>query len=68
MALIEIQLGSPFTFNFDEQVKIADSSNTGKVVGRAQIKESENMYLIRYSDPVSGPNIEEWIRQSRLSR
>lgn len=50
---------SPWKFNIGDQVRIANGTEVGRVIGRAEYEYAENSYLVRY---ISGDGcaVESW--------
>lgn len=54
-----------FKFELEQQVAIAVSAESGKVIGRAEYSNSENSYLIHYKC-ADGRAVNSWWEESAL--
>ena len=59
------QLAKRFIFNIGDVVQLVESSETGRVIGRAEFEYSHNSYYIRY---LGGDNrqVEEWWTETAI--
>ncbi len=55
-----------FKFKIGERVKLTESDEAGRVIGRAEYDYSENNYLLRYRAG-DGRQIESWWGESALT-
>lgn len=54
-----------FTFKLDQPVKLRDSNETGRVIGRAHFVDSNPQYHIRYRAG-DGRVVESWWNESAV--
>lgn len=52
-------------FNLGEEVKLVDSGEHGKVVGRAEYTDAQPSYFVRYLN-AHGRQVKEWWGESDL--
>lgn len=52
-------------FNLGEEVKLVDSGEHGKVVGRAEYTDAQPSYFVRYLN-AQGRQVKEWWGESDL--
>lgn len=57
---------SKFKFQLGQQARIAVSSETGEVIGRAEYPSQENSYYLRYKS-ADGRAVQQWWDESALS-
>lgn len=59
-------MSKSFKIEMSARVKLVESDETGKVIGRAEYDFAENSYLVRYKAG-DGRQVESWITESALS-
>lgn len=55
-----------FVFELDQSVKIIESGEQGKVIGRAEYSYADNAYLVRYKAG-DGRAVENWWTEDALT-
>ncbi len=58
---------NPFNFGLGETVKLIETTEEGKVIGRADYQYADNAYLVRYRAG-DGRQVEVWWTESAIEK